>query len=137
MNAQRWIRLILRLTGTALVLAFVFVVVPRTWHAAVHEKIGLGPYPEPRLIIVDYLVRTISAIYGLSGIFCWLVSFDLMRYKSIITFLAEASILFGLLCTVVDHLLGLPWWWRLSEGPMAILLGIVMLVLLARVRPRF
>jgi hypothetical protein len=135
MNAERWLKLILRLTGAALILGFLFVFVPRSWHAAIHEWCGFGAYPAPP--VIDYLARTASAIYGLSGVFCWLVSFDLVRHKPVIAFLAEASILFGILCTVVDHVLGMPWWWRLGEGPPAVGLGIVMLMLLGRVRPRF
>ncbi len=131
-GADRLIRFILRLTGTVLLLAAPFIFMPRSWHAWVHEWLGLGPYPEGP--VIDYLVRTASAMYALSGIFCWLISFNLERYAGLIAFLAEASIAFGVLTIVVDFANELPWFWKWFEGPPAILWGIVVLVLLARRR---
>lgn len=133
-GTDRLIRFILRLTGTAVLLAAPFVFLPRSWHAEIHAWLGLGAYPEGP--VIDYLVRTVSAMYALSGVFCWLVSFNVERYASLIAFLAEASIAFGLVATVVDFMNRLPWFWKWFEGPPAILWGIVVLALLARRRSR-
>lgn len=130
---QRLLKLILRLTGAALVLAAPFVFLPRTWHGAMHEWLGFGPYPEGA--IIDYLVRSVSAMYFLSGVFCWLVSFDVRRHAHVILFLGTSSIAWGVLLTVVDLQSGLPWWWIVGEGPSAVVLGIVLIVLQVRVRP--
>jgi len=125
--AERLLRLILRVTGAALLLAGPFVFVPRAWHGAIHERLGFGPYPDGP--VIDYLVRSVSAMYVLSGVFCWLVAADVRRYARTIVFLGGASVAFGALMTAVDALLGLPWWWLAGEGPPAIVLGILLIVL--------
>ncbi len=131
--AQRLLRLILRATGSVLLLAAPFAFIPRPWHAAIHEWIGLGPYPAGP--VIDYLVRSVSGMYVLSGLFCWLVATDLARYGPMVQFLGWTSIAFGLLMTVVDAMLGLPWWWLLGEGPEAVVLGALLIVLQRAARP--
>ena len=126
-RSERLLKLILRLTGAALVLATPFIFLPHAWHGAAHERLGLGVYPAGP--IIDYLARSASAMYALSGAFCWLVSFDVRRYGPVIVFLGISSVAFGLLMTVVDLELGLPWWWTAGEGPPAVVLGIVLIVL--------
>jgi len=123
----RLLRLILWVTGGALLLATPFVFVPRTWHADIHEWLGFGPYPDGP--ITDYLVRSVSAMYVLSGLFCWLVATDVRRYGPTILFLGASSVAFGALMTAVDAMLALPWWWLAGEGPPAIVLGILLIVL--------
>jgi len=130
---ERLLKLILRLTGVALLLATPFIFLPRTWHGAAHDWLGFGPYPAGP--IIDYLVRSVSAMYALSGVFCWLVSFDVRRYAAVIVFLGAASMAFGLLMLVVDVQLGLPWWWAVGEGPSAVVLGVVLIVLPMRLKP--
>ena len=133
--AERLLRLVLILTGAALGLALPFAFVPRAWHAAIHERIGLGPYPDGP--VIDYLVRSVSAMYVLSAAFCWLVATDVRRWGPAIAFLGWASIAFGALMAAVDVHLGLPWWWIAGEGPPAIVLGAVLVVLeRAANRPR-
>jgi len=131
-TAQRLLKLILRLTGVALLLATPFIFLPRTWHGAAHDYLGFGPYPAGP--IIDYLVRSVSAMYALSGVFCWLVSFDVRRYAAVIVFLGAASMAFGVRMTVVDLQLGLPWWWAAGEGPSAMVLGLVLIVLPMRLK---
>ena len=131
--SERLLNLVLRLTGAALVLATPFIFLPHAWHGAAHERLGFGPYPAGP--IIDYLARSVSAMYTLSGVFCWLVSFDVRRHATVIIFLGASSMAWGVLLTVVDFQLGLPWWWLLGEGPPAIVLGIVLIVLEMRVRP--
>ena len=126
-TAERLLKWILRLTGVALLLATPFVFLPRAWHGAAHNWLGFGPYPAGP--IIDYLVRSVSAMYALSGVFCWLVSFDVRRYAAAIVFLGAASMAFGLVMLVVDVQLGLPWWWAVGEGPSAVVLGVVLIVL--------
>jgi len=126
--AKRLLRRLLWVVGAALLLALPFVFVPRAWHAEIHEHwIGLGPYPDGP--IIDYLVRSVSAVYVLSGLFCWLVATDLGRYGPMVAFLGWASLAWGILMTTVDVMLDLPWWWILGEGVAAIILGVVLVVL--------
>jgi len=126
--AERLLRWFLWGVGAALVTALPFVFLPRAWHAAIHEEwIGLGPYPEGP--IIDYLVRSVSAVYALSGLFCWLVATDLHRYRPMVAFLGATSVAWGVLMTTVDVRLGLPWWWILGEGVAAIVLGVILVAM--------
>ena len=129
-TAERLLKLVLRLTGAALCLATPFIFLPRAEYGAIHEWLGFGPYPDGP--IIDYLARSASAMYALSGVFCWLVSYDVRRHGRVILFLGASSIAFGALMLAVEFQLGLPWWWVLGEGVAAVVLGIVLLVLQTR-----
>ena len=135
MVPERALQWLLRITGACLLLATVFLFMPNSWFAAIYGWLGFADYPTTP--VFEYLVRTVIAMYALSGAFCWLVAVDVRRHAGVIMFLGEASILFGIVCTVVDFWVGLPWFWKFAEGPMAIVLGIVVLVLQARIRARF
>ena len=70
---QRLLVVLLRLGGSGLMLAFLAVLLPVDWMAATHPRLGLGEFP--RTPIVDYLTRSIAALYGFMA-FRWIVSFD-------------------------------------------------------------
>ena len=71
-GTDRLLQWLLRLTGTALALALPFIFLPRAWHGAIHDWLGFGPYPGGP--VIDYLARSASTMYFMSGVFCWLVS---------------------------------------------------------------
>jgi len=133
--SDRLLKLLLQVTGTCLLLATVFLFMPNSWLATIYGWLGFTDYPTTP--VFKYLVRTVTAMYALSGAFCWLVSVDVRRHAAVITFLGEASILFGIVCTVVDFWVGMPWFWTLLEGPMAVILGIAVLALQVRIRARY
>ena len=63
-----------------------------------------------------------------------LVSFDVRRYAAVITYVAAASIGFGLAILVIDIQLRLPLWWVLGEGPLVVAVGAAILILQAAVK---
>lgn len=122
--------MILRIIGSAALLAFVAVVMPYSWMNAIHKWLGMGELPsEP---IVGYLARSTSAFYALLGGLMWVVSFDLKRYRRILIYLGTAIIFFGAALFAVDLLEGMPLWWSLGEGPFNVVFGIVIFVLARR-----
>jgi hypothetical protein len=124
---NRIFRLFLRIIGTVALLAFVAVVMPYSWMNATHQWLGMGRLPpEP---IVGYLARSTSAFYALLGGLFWMVSFDLHRHKVVLCYLGVAIVIFGATLLVVDLLEGMPLYWSLTEGPINIVFGIVVLVL--------
>ena len=127
---ERLLKLILRIIGSAALLAFVAVVMPYSWMNAIHKWLGMGELPsEP---IVGYLARSTSAFYALLGGLMWVVSFDLKRYRRILIYLGTAIIFFGAALFAVDLLEGMPLWWSLGEGPFNVVFGIVIFVLARR-----
>jgi hypothetical protein len=118
--------LFLRMVGTAALLAVVAVVMPSSWMNAVHQWLGMGPLPAGP--IVGYLARSTSALYALLGGLLWVVSFDLRRHRVVLQYLGLAIILLGVTLTVVDFTQGMPRFWRLTEGPINVALGLVILL---------
>lgn len=126
----RFLRLFLRIIGTAALLALVAVVMPYSWMNAVHEWLGMGTLPsEP---IVGYLARSTSAFYALLGGLFWVASFDLHQHRMVLCYLGIVIVIFGTALFVVDLLEGMPLWWTIGEGPFNIVFGVVILALARR-----
>jgi hypothetical protein len=123
-------KLVLRIIGSAALLALIAVVMPYSWMNAIHKWLGMGELPaEP---IVGYLARSTSAFYTLLGGLMWVVSFDLHRYRPVLIYIGAAIIFFGTALFVVDLMEGMPLWWSLGEGPFNIMFGVVIFTLARR-----
>lgn len=123
----RLLVLLLRLAGGVTVTAFLAMFLPVDWMAAVHSRLGLGEFP--RLPVVDYLARSIAALYGFHGVLLLLVSRDPVRHRSIVWFIAFMNIAFGLMLIAIDLHAGMPWYWTLAEGPPIVVFGVILGVL--------
>jgi hypothetical protein len=124
------LRVFLRVYGVVAGLAIFAVFMPRAWMAATHEMIGLGKFPDGT--IVDYLARSVSALYAVHGGLFWLLARDVRRYETIIVYLAAAGVAFSVFVLALDASLGLPVWWTLGEGPSVLMISLVILSLLAK-----
>jgi hypothetical protein len=103
-------------------IAFLAVLLPVDWMAATHPWLGLGPFP--RTPIVDYLTRSIAALYGFHGVFVWIVSLDPVRYRVFVWFAAVMNIIFGAMMLVIDLHAGMPAAWTAIEGPTIMAMGV-------------
>ena len=56
---------LLRLSGTFTSLAFLAMLLPVDWMDSIHRSMGLGELP--RAPVVDYLARSVAALYGFHG----------------------------------------------------------------------
>ncbi len=131
---DRFLRLFLRMIGTASLLAIAAVVMPYAGMDAIHEWLGMGQLPSDP--IVGYLARSTSAFYALLGGLLWVVSFDPRRCRPALQYLGVAIIVFGVALLAIDLLEGMPVFWSLCEGPIDIALGIVILGLSHRAQRR-
>jgi len=122
---------LLRIGGVMTLLAFGAVFLPVDWMAATHAWLGLGEFP--RSPIVDYLTRSISALYAFHGGLLLLVSWDVRRHARVVAYVAVASIVFGVLLFGIDLHAGLPLRWVVCEGPPVVLVGVAILYLVRRV----
>jgi len=129
------LRIFLRIYGTVAGLAIFAVFMPRAWMAATHEMIGLGKFPDGA--IVDYLARSVSALYAFHGGLLWILARDVRRYATIIAYVAVAGIAFSVFILALDVSLGLPVWWILGEGPSVFVISLVVLALLAKERAQW
>jgi hypothetical protein len=125
---------LLRLGGVVTVTAFFAMFLPVAWMVKTHAWLGLGEFPQSP--IVDYLARSVAALYGFHGCLLLLISTDPVRYRAIVTYVAIMNVIFGIIMTAIDLHAGLPLWWTLAEGPPITALGVA-LAILNRQQPRW
>jgi hypothetical protein len=125
---ERTLALLLNLAGVLVATAFVAMLLPASWMAAAHERIGMGEFPQAPL--VDYLTRSIAALYGFHGVLMMIVARDLRRLRPIAVYLGWMNVFFGVFMTAIDLSAGMPSWWTLVEGPPILGFGLLILWLL-------
>jgi hypothetical protein len=118
---------VLRLHAVVMGLALVAVLLPTDWMAAIDRSFGLAPLP--RLPLVEYLTRSLSAFYTFEGVLAWLVSTDLRRFAPLVTYLGVTRLLLGGLLLVVDLRVGMPISWTVTEAIATLGGGAALLIL--------
>ena len=78
---------------------------------------------------MDYLARSLAAMYGFHGVLLFVVARDPVRFQTIVRFIGWMNIGLGLMLIGIDAYAGLPAWWTLTEGPPIIAFGGVVLYL--------
>ena len=127
MNPERLLKLILQINGGVMAMAVFAVFLRHDQMAAIHEWLGLEEEKFPKAIIVDYLALSLSAFYAIMGILYLVLARNVRAHASVITFMAWASICFGVGSIVIGLQLGFPTWWTWGEGPFIILYGAAIL----------
>ena len=77
MNRQRLLVWLLRLSGLVEILAFISVVMPRSWMEMSHEWLGMGTMPDGALLM--FMIRQASYAYGMHGVSLWVLASDVVR----------------------------------------------------------
>ena len=124
---HRLLVLLLRFGGVVTTAGFLAVFLPVEWMAATHEWLGLGEFP--RAPVVDYLARSIAALYGFHGVLLFIVAHNPVQHRTIVQYVGVMNIVFGLLLTAIDINAGMPAHWTLAEGPPIIGFGAIVLFL--------
>ena len=130
-SSEKWLEILLRVAGGVMLLAFGAVFLPSGWMAASHRNLGLGEFPASPL--VDYLTRSISALYGIHGGLYLVIARDIRRYAGVLSYLASMNLVFGVLMVGIDLKAGMPWYWTLGEGPPVFAFGVLLLLMLRSV----
>lgn len=125
-NDDRFLVLALRLFGIVDFLAILAVAMPRQWMEVLHTLAGLGDMPEGPL--VGYLTRSASVLYALHGGMILFISFDVKRYRPLITFLGVVTIVQGCVICAIDIAVGMSLPWTIIEAPCFIAAGTMVLV---------
>jgi len=126
-NKPRLLVLLLRFEAVIEMLAFLAMLMPRTWMAATHQWLGLGTFPASSLL--DYMIRSVCLLYGLHGVLLWIAASDIKRYRPIVVYLTASYFAAALVFSVVDPLNGFPWSWTVWEVGSVVWLGLVLLFL--------
>lgn len=127
MSDHRLLLWLLRFDALVLTLAFVAIFLSDSFMATTHERLGLGVFPESPL--VAYLTRSAAVLYGTRGLFVWLASTDLDRYRDLIVLIGVSNILIGALLVGIDLYAGMPGYWTWLEGPPIAAVGALVLFL--------
>lgn len=122
---RRILVLLLRVAGVVTVTAFLAMFLPVEWMAATHRWLGMGEFP--RSPVVDYLTRSVAALYGFHGVLVLIVARDPERYATIVRYLGVMNVLLGAFLVVIDLHAAMPVWWTLGEGPPIIVFGALIL----------
>ena len=127
MTSARLLVFLLRLGGAVTVVAFFAMFLPVDWMVRTHAWLGLGEFP--RSPIVDYLTRSVAALYGFHGCLLLIIATDPVRYRALVWYAAAMNILFGIIIIAIDLHAGMPMFWTVAEGPPIMALGVALAVL--------
>ena len=132
MNSRFLLAWLLRLAGVTEVLAFVAVMMPRSWMEVSHAWLGMGLMPEGPLIM--FMIRQASYTYGMHGVSLWVLASDVVRFRKLVILNGIAYLLAGPIFFWIDYTTGMPWWWTLVDSAGCGFNGLAIL-LLARMLP--
>jgi hypothetical protein len=113
MNRQRLQTWLLRVAGSVEILAFVAVVMPRSWMEASHAWLGLGEMPQGAVLM--YMIRQASYVYGMHGVLLWILASDVVRYRPLVRFTGFSFLLAAPVFLIIDHTAGMPLYWTVSD----------------------
>ncbi len=123
-TARKVLTWVLRLLGVVAASALFTAVMPTGWMAAANDALGLEPYQSSPLM--EYLTRSLSAVYALLGALTLYASREVERYLDLISFMGRLVCVLGVFLTAVAFWAGLPPAWAWVEGPLTVVLGLVM-----------
>ena len=106
-------KVVLRLAGAIEILAFIAVVLPRSWMEISHEWLGLGQMPDGPVLM--FLIRQASYTYGMHGISLWVLALDVKRFRPLIILNGIAYLLAAPVFWAIDYTTGMPLWWMIGD----------------------
>ena len=126
-RAETLLRWLLIANGVLTLLALPAVFMPTAWMDAFHQRLMLAPLPDAP--IVQYLARSLSALYALFGSLTLLLAWNLRRFAPLVTWWGIAAISFGLILAWVDRQAPMPAHWTWSEVLYTLITGFLVLLL--------
>lgn len=127
MNSRRLQSWLLRLAGSVEILAFVAVVMPRSWMEVSHAWLGMGEMPSGPLIM--FMIRQASYTYGMHGVSLWVLASDVDRFRTLILLNGISYLLAALVFFLIDHMSGMPWFWTVGDSLSCGFFGAALLIL--------
>jgi hypothetical protein len=123
---------VLRFEAAVMGLAAVAVFLPTDWMAGLNDRLGLEPLP--RSPLVEYLTRSLSALYAAYGSLMWVTASDVERYAGVISYMGWAAVAFGGVLAGIDLAAGMPAWWTALDAASPACGGALVLLLQRRAR---
>lgn len=132
-KARTILKWILLVAGGLAATAVFTMAMPTDWMEWANDWLGLGPFHRSPLI--EYLTRSLSALYALNGFMALYLARDVTRYADLLAFYGWLTVGVAAALTAIDFSAGMPPSWRWGEGPPMIVLGLVIVWLARRSRP--
>lgn len=129
-RSETLLRWLLIANGVLTLLALPAIFLPTSTMDMFHRRLELGTLPEGP--IVQYLARSISALYAAFGSLTLVIASDLRRFAPLVTWWGIVAILFGVILLWVDINAPMPAHWTWGEVPYTVLTGMIVLVLRLR-----
>lgn len=126
----KWLRWLLAIIGSGLMIATIPVFFPVVVIETVHRWLGLGEFPDGPIPI--YLARSTSMLYAVHGFLMLFVSFDLKRYWPLAQWFGWLHVVMGLVIFGVDVTTPMPSYWVAGEGIPIMLAGLLIVWLWRR-----
>ena len=114
MNSHRLQSWLLRLAGSVEILAFIAVIMPRSWMEVAHAWLGMGEMPGGPLIM--FMIRQASYTYGMHGISLWVLASDVVRFRTLVLLNSIAYLLAAPAFFLIDYTSGMPWYWTVMDS---------------------
>ena len=130
-GVERALTRLVQAQGIIVLLALPAALMPTAWMDATHAALGLGELP--RGPIVEYLTRSLSALYAGWGVILLFLARDVRRYAPLLVLLAILGIVFGLGMLALDLWAGMPTPWTAFECPFILLVSAAQYLLARRV----
>ncbi len=115
---------LLQITGVGLRLATVPIFFPESLMAWIHERLGLGSFPQSSITM--YLARSTSLLYAVHGAIILYTAIHMDDLKRLIPILAGLHLVIGSVMLGIDLSAKMPLYWTVSEGPGVASMGILM-----------
>ena len=125
MNKQQVLKWLLRLAGAFEILAFIAVVMPRSWMEVSHAWLGMGEMPTGPLIM--FMIRQASYSYGMHGISLWVLSLNVNRFRPLVILNGISYLLAGPIFFLIDWSSRMPTWWTVEDSVGCAVLGAAIL----------
>jgi hypothetical protein len=130
MTSRRLLAWLLRLAGAFEILAFVAVIMPRSWMEVSHVWLGMGEMASGPLIM--FMIRQASFTYGMHGVSLLVLASDVTRFRALVILNGIAYLLAGPIFFLIDWTAGMPWWWSAGDAVGCGGAGLAILVLSLR-----
>ncbi len=103
----------IRFTAVMFLCAAPAVVMPTEWKRAIAEFSGVTLPDSP---LVEYLTRSMSALYATMGASYWFMSCDIRRYLPLLRFSVPVMAAFDVTIIILDLMIPMPASWIAGEA---------------------
>jgi len=114
MDRQRLQAWVLRIAGAFEMLAFIAVVMPRSWMEISHAWLGLGEMPNGPVLM--FMIRQASYTYGVHGVSLWVIAANVERFRLLVIFNSIAFLVAAPVFFWIDQSSGMPLWWAIGDA---------------------